>query len=120
VALNKTFSVNSIHFGANAPLFVIAGPCVIESESHVAHGGKSGRHRLRNARPIHFQGVLRQSKPHLALFVSRPRPEKGLGHPKEHQEKDRPSAAFIRASVENRHQRQGVANAEFRAINPAD
>ncbi len=29
-------------------------------------------------------------------------------------------AAFIRASVENRHQRQGVANAESRAINPAD
>ena len=29
-------------------------------------------------------------------------------------------AAFIRASVENRHQRQGVANAESRSINPAD
>jgi CTP synthase len=29
-------------------------------------------------------------------------------------------AAFIRASVENRHQRQGVASAESRAINPAD
>jgi 2-dehydro-3-deoxyphosphooctonate aldolase (KDO 8-P synthase) len=34
VALNKTFSVNSIHFGPNAPLFLIAGPCVIESEAH--------------------------------------------------------------------------------------
>jgi CTP synthase len=29
-------------------------------------------------------------------------------------------AAFIRASIENRHQRVGVANAESRAINPAD
>jgi CTP synthase len=29
-------------------------------------------------------------------------------------------AAFIRASVENRHQRQGIAAAESRAINPAD
>ena len=29
-------------------------------------------------------------------------------------------AAFIRASIENRHQRQGIAAAESRAINPAD
>ena len=32
--LDKTFSINSIRFGANAPLFLIAGPCVIESEAH--------------------------------------------------------------------------------------
>lgn len=29
-----TFSVGSIRIGGNAPLFVIAGPCVIESEAH--------------------------------------------------------------------------------------
>ena len=82
MALNKAFSVNSIHFGANAPLFVIAGPCVIESEvTRVANGGESGRHRRRNARPIHFQGFLRQGKSHLGLFVSRPRLEKGFAHP---------------------------------------
>jgi len=34
MALSKTFSVNSIRFGGNAPLFLIAGPCVIESEAH--------------------------------------------------------------------------------------
>jgi 2-dehydro-3-deoxyphosphooctonate aldolase (KDO 8-P synthase) len=28
------FSVRNIHFGGNAPLFLIAGPCVIESEAH--------------------------------------------------------------------------------------
>src|ERR1700690_2264124 len=32
--LDKTFSINPIRFGANAPLFLIAGPCVIESEAH--------------------------------------------------------------------------------------
>ncbi len=32
--LDKTFSINSIRFGGNAPLFLIAGPCVIESEAH--------------------------------------------------------------------------------------
>ncbi len=41
MALNKTFSVNSIQFGAKAPLFVIAGPCVIESESHALRMAES-------------------------------------------------------------------------------
>jgi 2-dehydro-3-deoxyphosphooctonate aldolase (KDO 8-P synthase) len=30
----STFSVGNVALGGNAPLFVIAGPCVIESESH--------------------------------------------------------------------------------------
>jgi 2-dehydro-3-deoxyphosphooctonate aldolase (KDO 8-P synthase) len=30
----RTFSVGKIKFGAGAPLFLIAGPCVIESEGH--------------------------------------------------------------------------------------
>src|ERR1700674_1904721 len=29
-----SFNVANIHFGANAPLFLIAGPCVIETEAH--------------------------------------------------------------------------------------
>src|ERR1700733_8693351 len=29
-----TFSVGKIQFGSGAPLFLIAGPCVIESEAH--------------------------------------------------------------------------------------
>jgi 2-dehydro-3-deoxyphosphooctonate aldolase (KDO 8-P synthase) len=29
-----SFSVGNIRFGGNAPLFLIAGPCVIESEAH--------------------------------------------------------------------------------------
>jgi 2-dehydro-3-deoxyphosphooctonate aldolase (KDO 8-P synthase) len=31
---SHTFSVGKIKFGAGAPLFLIAGPCVIESEGH--------------------------------------------------------------------------------------
>src|ERR1700733_2749070 len=31
---SRTFSVGKIKFGAGAPLFLIAGPCVIESEGH--------------------------------------------------------------------------------------
>jgi 2-dehydro-3-deoxyphosphooctonate aldolase (KDO 8-P synthase) len=30
----KTFSVGGVQMGGNAPLFLIAGPCVIESEEH--------------------------------------------------------------------------------------
>jgi 2-dehydro-3-deoxyphosphooctonate aldolase (KDO 8-P synthase) len=34
MASARTFSVGKIKFGAGAPLFLIAGPCVIESEGH--------------------------------------------------------------------------------------
>ncbi len=34
MAANGKFSIGKIRFGAGAPLFLIAGPCVIESESH--------------------------------------------------------------------------------------
>ncbi len=34
VASSHTFSIGKIRFGGGAPLFLIAGPCVIESESH--------------------------------------------------------------------------------------
>ena len=34
MAASQTFSVGKIKFGAGAPLFLIAGPCVIESEGH--------------------------------------------------------------------------------------
>src|ERR1700677_3699746 len=30
----RSFEIGKIRFGANAPLFLIAGPCVIESEAH--------------------------------------------------------------------------------------
>jgi 2-dehydro-3-deoxyphosphooctonate aldolase (KDO 8-P synthase) len=31
---SRTFQIGKIRFGENAPLFLIAGPCVIESEAH--------------------------------------------------------------------------------------
>ena len=34
MAGNGKFSIGKIRFGADAPLFLIAGPCVIESEAH--------------------------------------------------------------------------------------
>jgi 2-dehydro-3-deoxyphosphooctonate aldolase (KDO 8-P synthase) len=34
MAVNGKFSIGKIRFGVGAPLFLIAGPCVIESESH--------------------------------------------------------------------------------------
>jgi 2-dehydro-3-deoxyphosphooctonate aldolase (KDO 8-P synthase) len=33
---SSSFSIGKIRFGANAPLFLIAGPCVIESEDHAS------------------------------------------------------------------------------------
>ncbi len=34
MARSNTFAVGKVRFGAGAPLFLIAGPCVIESEGH--------------------------------------------------------------------------------------
>jgi 2-dehydro-3-deoxyphosphooctonate aldolase (KDO 8-P synthase) len=34
MAASRTFSIGEVKFGAGAPLFLIAGPCVIESEGH--------------------------------------------------------------------------------------
>jgi 2-dehydro-3-deoxyphosphooctonate aldolase (KDO 8-P synthase) len=34
MVLGRTFSVANITFGANSPIFLIAGPCVIDSEAH--------------------------------------------------------------------------------------
>src|ERR1700743_2603973 len=34
MAASRTFSGGKIRFGAGLPLFLIAGPCVIESEGH--------------------------------------------------------------------------------------
>jgi 2-dehydro-3-deoxyphosphooctonate aldolase (KDO 8-P synthase) len=34
MAVNGKFSIGKIRFGGGAPLFLIAGPCVIESEAH--------------------------------------------------------------------------------------
>jgi len=34
MVVNGKFSIGKIRFGAGAPLFLIAGPCVIESEAH--------------------------------------------------------------------------------------
>ena len=32
----RSFAIGNVHVGGHAPLFVIAGPCVIESEAHAA------------------------------------------------------------------------------------
>jgi len=34
---SRSFSIGNIRFGGDAPLFLIAGPCVIESEAHALH-----------------------------------------------------------------------------------
>ena len=34
MGIARTFSVGNVTFGANSPLFLIAGPCVIESDAH--------------------------------------------------------------------------------------
>ena len=66
-----------VTIGGGAPLVLIAGPCVIESEAHaVEHGARAPRHRPARRRAVRLQGVVRQGEPHVGRVVPRPGPRR--------------------------------------------
>ena len=81
-----------LHAGAGLPLLWILGPCVIESHdltlAHRRHAGGTGRAPETARR---FQGVLRQSQPHLGQVVSRPGVGRGNEDPGGRQGAHRPA-----------------------------
>ena len=53
------FSVGDVPVGKGG-LFLIAGPCVIESEAHALKMADAiASYRTRQEHPLHFQGFLR-------------------------------------------------------------
>ena len=70
---SSSFSIGKIRFGANAPLFLIAGPCVIESEAHATSmAERLGAIAARAGHSLTLQSVLRQSQSLVGRFLSRP------------------------------------------------
>jgi hypothetical protein len=65
--------------GLNRPLFLIAGPCVVESrEFQIDVAGKLKEICAAVGHSVHLQVVLRQGEPQLRRFVSRPGMDEGL------------------------------------------
>ena len=60
--------------GGGAPLLLIAGPCVIESEAHaVETGARRSRDIAAAPASVRLQGVVRQGEPHVGAVLSRSR-----------------------------------------------
>ena len=63
--MSVSFQVGDIHIGSG-DLFLIAGPCVIESEEHaIPHGGDHQRRDAIARVPVHLQSQLRQGESHI-------------------------------------------------------
>ena len=55
----REISIGSVRFGGNQPLFLIAGPCVIESEGHaLMMAERLAEIASRAERAVCFQGFL--------------------------------------------------------------
>ena len=78
-------------------LFLIAGPCVIESEAH-ARTMADAIQRITSdlGVPVHLQGQLRQGEPHLHQELSRPWSGRGLPHPPRDRREHRPACPHRR------------------------
>ena len=64
----------SFEVGPDRPFFLIAGPCVIESEALVHRCGGTPEGNDRQARdPVHLQGLVRQGQSFLARKLPRTR-----------------------------------------------
>ncbi len=84
------FTLGGITLGGG-PLFLIAGPCVIESEPH-ARRMADAIQRIASGppHPLHLQGQLRQGQPHLHPLLPRPRPRRRRAHPPPHRRAEPP------------------------------
>ena len=68
--------------GLDRPLFLIAGPCVVESRQlQMDVAGELKAICAALAHPVHLQVVVRQGQPQLARVVSRPGHGRGPAHP---------------------------------------
>ena len=81
--LSHSFQVGDVTIGGGK-LFLIAGPCVIESEAHALEDGRSdSRDRTAEEAAIYLQGFVRQSQSHFDSQLPRARIERRFAHPAE-------------------------------------
>ena len=79
--MSAAFKVGEVEVGGGS-LFLIAGPCVIESEEHALKMAEAIADIARSKNlPLHLQGVLRQGQPNLDQELSRTGPGRRHAHP---------------------------------------
>ena len=72
--MTNSFQVGDVTIGGGE-LFLIAGPCVIESEAHALKMAEAIAAVAREKKlPLHLQGLVRQGEPHLDSQLPRTRP----------------------------------------------
>ena len=87
--MSHSFEIGPVQVGAGR-LFLIAGPCVIESETHARSMAEAvQRIACRSRHSLHLQGQLRQGQSHQRQELSRPRPQRGHAHPWSHRQRYR-------------------------------
>lgn len=76
---NAGFNIGDVEIGLNAPLFVIAGPCVIESESHCLDvAGRLAEIGRRNETPMIFKASFDKANRSSLKSFRGPGLERGL------------------------------------------
>ena len=79
VTTRMSFKIGNMEVGLDAPLFLMAGPCVIESEDICLRDRRAAGADLRvHGSGDHLQGQLRQGQPQQLLQL--PRSRAGRGH----------------------------------------
>ena len=79
MATRGQFEVGKVRFGASAPLFLIAGPCVIESEAHaMTMAERLGASRASLACPYIFKASYDKANRSSASSYRGPGLEEGL------------------------------------------
>ena len=95
--MSNSFEIGPVQVGAGQ-LFLIAGPCVIESEAHVRTMADAiQRITARPRHSLHLQGQLRQGQPHQREELSRAGADRGHAHSGPPGEGYRPAGADRRA-----------------------
>ena len=84
VCVTQPFDIGPVPVG-RGNLFLIAGPCVLESEAHARTLADAIQRIAADlGDPIHLQGQLRQGQPHQHPQLPRPRPSRRRTYPALH------------------------------------
>ena len=96
--LSSSMKLCGFEAGLDKPLFLIAGPCVVESRQLALDtAGELKENHVRARHPVHLQIVVRQGEPQLDQVVSRPGHGQGPRDPGRRAQADRRAGADRRA-----------------------
>ena len=91
--VSNSFEIGPVQVGAGR-LFLIAGPCVIESEAHARNMAEAIQRIAADLGiPYIFKASYDKANRTSVEELSRPRPHRGRAHPRPHRQRHRPAGA---------------------------